>query len=364
MTQPWHYFLLYFVVGIILGTVLYRSDFCIAGILRDVFLFKDTARLWHLALAVLLTALLFALVQLAEPVRTDELISFGRISLLGMAGGLIFGIGMVLAGGCVFSTLYKMGGGNLSYLLAGLGIISGSILYAELFQWVQHLEQLLTVSWKTRLWSWNMPLLIALLISTLTLLITTGRRSQRWLLGSPVAGYLQPLYAAGGLALLNATVYFTSSLPLGISTAYAKIGAWLMSLFAPSHSAQLTYFNQPSLMITINDVVMSGGGGAQWDWFAYTEAALLIGILLGAFFTSLWLREFRISRLPPAQQGLMVFFGGILLALGARMAHGCNIKHLLGGLPLLSTQSFLFVGGMLLGIGLGTVILPRLLLRY
>ena len=363
MTQPWLYFLLYFVIGIILGTVLYRSDFCISGILRDVFLFKDTARLWHLTLAILCTALLFALVQLADPVRTDNLISFSRVSLLGVAGGFMFGIGMVLTGGCVFSTLYKMGSGNLTYLLAGFGIISGSVLYAELFPWVQHLEQLLTVSWKTRLWSWNQPLLIALLLCTLTLLIATGRRAQRWSLDMPVAGYLQPLYAAIFLAVLNAAVYFISTLPLGISTAYAKIGAWLMSLFAPSHSAQLIYFNQPSLMITINDVVMSGGGGPQWDWFAYTEGALLIGILLGAFFTSLWLREFRISPLPPPRQGVMVFFGGILLALGARIAHGCNIKHLLGGIPLLSTQSFLFVGGMVVGIGLGTLILPHLLLR-
>lgn len=363
MTQSWHYFLLYFVVGIILGSILYRSDFCMSGILRDVFLFKDTARLWHLTLAILLTAVLFALVQLVEPLRSDELISFRRVSLLGVAGGLIFGVGMVLAGGCVFSTLYKMGGGNLTYLLAGLGIISGSILYAELFPWVQHLEQLLSVGWATRLWSWNQPLLIFIVMSALTLLIATGRRSQRWLQDSPVAGYLQPLNAAGGLAVLNTVVYFTSSLPLGISTAYAKIGAWWMNLFAPSHAAQLTYYNRPSLVITINDVAMSGGGGPQWDWFAYTEGALLVGILLGAFFTSLWLREFRISGLPPLRQGIMVFFGGTLLALGARIAHGCNIKHLLGGVPLLSTQSFLFVGGMVVGIGLGTLILPRLLLR-
>ena len=46
-------------------------------------------------------------------------------------GGAVFGIGMVLAGGCVVSTHSKMAGGNLASMIAFIGMIAGSLLYAE-----------------------------------------------------------------------------------------------------------------------------------------------------------------------------------------------------------------------------------------
>lgn len=363
MFNPWTWFLFYFCIGLMLGVVLYRSDFCIAGILRDVFLFNDLARLRHLLLTVLLTALFFVLAAEAGLQPIANMTGLKQVSLLGVFGGLIFGFGMVLAGGCVFSSLYKMAGGNLAYLLVFVGILCGSLVYAEIFFWTQLFEQYLAPGWNVRLWPWDNRMLGLTLGSVIMVLLLTGTRTSPWIVKTYATSYLQPWRAAVYVALINSSVYLFSGQPMGISTAYAKIGAFFAQMIAPVHSSRLDYFNQSTLEVKIDGQLITGSGGPQWDLYAYTEGALLVGILFGAFMTAVFLREFRVSGFPPMRQGIMVFFGGVLLALGARLANGCNIKHLLGGLPLLSTQSVLFVAGMLVGISLGTKILPRLILR-
>lgn len=363
---PWLSFLFFFGIGLLLGNVLYRSDFCMAGILRDVFLFNDRALLRPLALAVILTLFLFLLAQTGGLVPPPPPPTFGAASLMGMLGGLLFGLGMVLAGGCVISTLYKMASGNLAHSLAFFGIIAGSLVYAEMHAPVRELARLTSLGLPTTLtgiWpaagrtmAWGAAL--AGLGSSLFWL-----RQGKLRVEAAAHGYLQPRRAAVILAVLNLAAYVASGWPIGLSTAYAKFGAMLETLLAPQHAAQLEYFRQPSLVAVIEGQALTGGGGPQFDLIFFTETALLFGVLAGAFLTALRLGEFRVYGLPPWRQGMAAFGGGMLIALGARLANGCNIKHLLGGLPLLSIQAIVFVSGMLAGAWLGARLLPRIILR-
>lgn len=362
----WLWFFAYLGIGLLLGTVLYRSDFCMAGMLRDAFLFRDRTRLRHLFLAVMLTLFLFLLVRESGWQTFESPAGFNRGSLLGAAGGVVFGIGMVLAGGCVFSTLYKMAGGNLTYVLVFCGIITGSLLYAEFFPRLHVLEQQLALGGAAglnQLWPQAARAASWLLVAGSVILFIRWQRQGRWQIHSAAEGFVQPWLAAVFLAWLNGAAYLLSGLPMGISTAYAKLGSFAENLFLPAHVAQLEYFNRITLVIKAGETFLYGGAGPRLDMVAYTEGALLLGILLGAFFNALLLGEFRIHGWPPMRQGGAAFAGGVLLALGARMANGCNIKHLLGGLPLLSFQSLLFFGGLLVGTWLGARLLPRIILR-
>lgn len=363
---PWLFFLFFFGIGLILGNVLYRSDFCMAGILRDVFLFNHRALLRPLFFAVVLTMLLFLLVQTGGLVAQTPPPTFGAVSLMGLLGGTLFGLGMVLAGGCVVSTLYKMAGGNLAHGLAFIGIVAGSLLYAEVHPPLQELGRLTSLGTSTTLteiWprAGRMAAWGAALAGTGISLLWLRQGKLR--VEAAAHGYLQPWQTAVILAFLNVAAYVASGWPIGLSTAYAKFGAMLETLLAPGHAAQLAYFRQPSLVVEIGSKTLTGGGGPQWDLIFFTETALIIGVLTGAFLTALRLGEFRISALPPWRQGMAAFGGGLLIAMGARLANGCNIKHLLGGLPLLSLQSIIFVGGMLVGARLGACLLPRIILR-
>ncbi|KIH75553.1 hypothetical protein GFER_16380 [Geoalkalibacter ferrihydriticus DSM 17813] len=337
----------------ILGTVLYRSDFCMAAILRDVFLFKDTARLRHLFLAVVLTLFLFLLLRAVGLSPADPYRGYGIVSLMGVGGGLIFGFGMVLAGGCVMSSLYKMASGNLSYVLVFFGMILGSMLYAELFPWLQEVERSLSLAMPAslfELWPRAMRWVAWTFIALAALLFVQWQRKGYWHLRVEVAGYLQPWLAALCLACISLALYLFSSVPLGISSGYAELAGFLGRMITPEHVASLEYFSRSEAMHLA-------------EGRRYGEVVLMAGVVFGAFVNAVALREFHVSPPPPLSQCGAAFAGGLLIALGARMAQGCNFKHLLGGLPLLSVQSLLFALGLILGVWLGARILPRLLLR-
>lgn len=339
------------IIGLALGNMLYRGDFCIAGILRDQFLFQDRTLLRPLLLAVGLTLLLFTLARYIGLVPAAPPPTFGPPSVASLAGGWLFGIGMVLAGGCVISTLYKMGSGNLSHGVAFVGIVAGSVLYAEL-------QPLLKGLLKTGGTS-GYPLLIqhwplTAEIINVTVILLTLFFALRWYRAgllqviAAANGYLQPWKIAVGLALLNLSAYLINGWPLGISTAYLRIGLWLEALFVPDHTQHAHALFQQNRLLA----------GATADPSLLNELPLMAGILGGACLTALFLKEFRVYGLPPWRQGLAAFIGGILIALGARLANGCNIKFLLGGLPLLSIEALLFVMSMLLGAWHGAQILP------
>src|SRR5512138_976060 len=110
-------------LGLAAGFVMHRSDFCIAGMFRDLVLFRRTVMIRSFVLLVAASMVLF------EAARRFGLLSAHPFPLLyaptaaNLVGGLLFGIGMVLAGGCVAGTLYKMGSGSCLSMTAFAGLV-------------------------------------------------------------------------------------------------------------------------------------------------------------------------------------------------------------------------------------------------
>ena len=353
-------------VGLVAGFFMHRSDFCLAGTFRDLFLFRSVRRLRALLLAVAASALLFETARLAGWLPYHPFPLFAPPSLANLVGGCLFGIGMVLAGGCVVGVLYKVGGGSLFAGIALLGLVAGSAVYAEMHVWWRGVSRTL-----------------ALHGSAITLPQLTGTHPAWWTAGlALVGGWLyrrwrpaadrEALPAAEGYVPLWVTALVLASLglfsalgtgmPMGITTAYAKVAAGLEELLWPGHAATLDYFSRQPFRYVLpgGGSVLSGGGGAALDVLALIQFPLIAGIVLGALASSLILGEFHPWRRPPLRQGLMVFAGGVIMALGSRMTPGCNVWHLLGGLPLLTMESLLFCGGLLPGTWLGGRLLRRL----
>jgi uncharacterized membrane protein YedE/YeeE len=121
-----------FVLGVVFGAISQRTNFCTMGSIADVFSFGDYTRLrqWLLAIAVAVlgTNLLGAsgLIDTADSFYTAP-----RLLLLShLVGGVLFGVGMVLAGGCPSRTLVRVGGGNLKSLI--VAIVIGVVGYLSL----------------------------------------------------------------------------------------------------------------------------------------------------------------------------------------------------------------------------------------
>jgi uncharacterized membrane protein YedE/YeeE len=111
--------MLSFLVGIIFGAVVNKTNFCTMGAVSDWVNMGNKGRLraWLLAIgiAILVTqALQYKnLIDLSSATYLTP--SFGWLGYL--SGGFLFGVGMTLASGCVNRTLIRVGGGNLKALV-------------------------------------------------------------------------------------------------------------------------------------------------------------------------------------------------------------------------------------------------------
>jgi hypothetical protein len=83
---------------------------------------------------------------------------------------------------------------------------------------------------------------------------------------------------------------------------------------------------------------------ASINWDAY----LVLGIIIGAFIAALIAGEFK-WRFPGWKMMGQTLLGGLLMGFGAVCAAGCNVTHILSGLPLLSFGSLLAAISIALG---------------
>src|SRR5512139_4010912 len=91
--------------GLTTGYVMHRSDFCVTAMFRDLFLVGDRFLLRMLVLLVVVSMAAFELGRLGGLLTPYPFPLLGPASLASLIGGAVFGIGMVLAGGCVVGTL-------------------------------------------------------------------------------------------------------------------------------------------------------------------------------------------------------------------------------------------------------------------
>jgi len=325
-------------LGLVFGAVVQRSRFCLLAAVSNQVLMGDrrqlNAYLVALAVAILGTQALDSggWVAIAESSYRGA-----RIDWLGTTlGGLLFGFGTTLAGGCAARTLVGAAEGNGGALLALLAFA----LAATATQFGA-LEPL-------RTW-----LLAASAVES-----PVGDSSLAALLGVP-AWALAVLVAGTGVALVVASA--ADHRGGGLLGAGAAVGAlvvagwWLtgyaaQDAFSATRPASLT-FSGP--VARVSEYLLAGrDSGSGFD------LALAAGALGGAWLSSLLSRQ---RRWVPPDPGHVRhnLAGGALMGVGAILAGGCNIGQGLSGMSTLSFGSLLAVIGILLGMRLGIAWLQR-----
>lgn len=346
---------------------MHRSGFCLVGPFRDLFLFRSGFLARNLLLAVVASMVLF------EGARRLGLLPFYPFPMLGfpsvthLIGGGIFGIGMVLAGGCVVGVLYRMGAGNLVAGRAFLGLLAGSAVYAEIHPAWSVVKDRGTLSqgWSTIPQALGVDpgiLVLALAIPSFVMFLrwcADGTWSRRGVLPRGDV----PMWAAAiGLSILGTASYVLSGMPIGITTSYAKMAGWVESVLAPNHFATLDFFRSVSLNVASpTGQILRGGPAPVLDAVAAIQFPLIAGVVLGSTLSAVLLSEFRVYRGVPAPQFAAGFAGGILMGLASRMGSGCNVWHLLGGVPILAAPSLLFAAGLFPGAWIGTLLLRKII---
>ena len=120
----------YLIFGVVFGMILQRSRFCFTAAFRDPVITGSTSLTRAVFLAIAVGTIGFSALSLysistgGKPMGTD---SVAPLSILTVIGGVMFGIGMVTAGGCASGTLMRVGEGFQLQWVALLCFMLGSV---------------------------------------------------------------------------------------------------------------------------------------------------------------------------------------------------------------------------------------------
>ncbi|MCC5846845.1 MAG: YeeE/YedE family protein [Verrucomicrobia bacterium] len=157
-----------------------------------------------------------------------------------------------------------------------------------------------------------------------------------------------PYLVGTGIGVLSWLTFYFSDKAIGASSFYAHIAGFVGKRIAPVRTKSLTYFkdNPPSV-------------GWGFVFVPAIIAGAAISSLTGGEFTNEWLHPMWEARFGDsiALRAAVGLGGGMLMALGARLAGGCTSGHGISGTLQLNPGSWitlicLFIGGVAVAIPL------------
>ncbi len=129
---------LFWMIGICFGVILQKSRFCFTASMRDPSLTGSTSLTKAVLVALAITTIGFTAIRFglfSNGLLNSQQISVPPISITTVIGAFMFGIGMVISGGCASGTLMRVGEGFLMQILTLVFFITGSLWGAHNFGW-------------------------------------------------------------------------------------------------------------------------------------------------------------------------------------------------------------------------------------
>ncbi|MHA1152191.1 MAG: YeeE/YedE family protein [Alphaproteobacteria bacterium] len=329
-----------FGLGLVFGVTVQRSNFCTMGSISDIVFMGDWNRFraWMLAIAVAVLG--------SQALHVSETVDLGETIYLttnlgwfgAVLGGLMFGFGMTMTGGCANKTLVRIGGGNLKSVIVFL--FMGIFAYMTL--------RGLTGMARVRIEGFSNLDLEAL-----------GLESQgipdilSALLGLPtaVARGATVLVLAGGLLW-----FCFRSAAFRASRRDVAAGLILGALVPAGWYATgvIGYDEFEPLPLTSYTFVAPAGNAIQY-LMTFTGStidfgiAAVGGVIAGGFLAAKASGQFRIEAFLDAADMQRHIFGGALMGMGGIMALGCTIGQGVTGLSTLAIGSVIALTSIVAG---------------
>ncbi len=129
---------IFWMAGIAFGFSLQRSRFCFTASMRDPLLTGVTSVFRAVLVAFAITSIGFWAIKFGAHIQGLPIPGMGYVVPISFAtaiGAIIFGIGMVIAGGCASGTLMRVGEGFVMQILSLTFFVIGSLIGAHDFGW-------------------------------------------------------------------------------------------------------------------------------------------------------------------------------------------------------------------------------------
>jgi len=249
------------------------------------------------------------------------------IAWSGIFGGLLFGIGAVFNGGCAFSTLIRLGNGNLGMLVT----LSGFVVGATIVELAKFRVDGIGIDPVAPLFEMNF--VMATIFGSFITIWMAWEFVRLWRTAS--------IHRPGALLLSPKFRLSTGAAVIGVSNGilYTYIGTW-----SYTHTLRVSVEQQ----IITADAGSSQASAAMLWW-------LFLALIAGVVVSSVLRRRFVFDRRnltgPPR-----FLLGGVLMGLGAAFVPGGNDVLLLNAIPGLSPHALPAYLSMLAGIAIALMV--------
>lgn len=370
---------LFLVTGLALGYILTRSKYGFAGGIKRIYLTGEGSLTRSLLLMFVISIVAAAGIHYGaaqkggivayKAVEGDMVIPgsgfVAPADLTTVIGGILFGIGMMLGGGCASGTLTDSGEGSARGWIVTIFFCIGGILGHWMLPWW---GASVFSSVGTRLYLPDVfGYLGATIISLLILLGLYGitqsyenkRRNQGTLTEIVYEGYEKPLsevkeykffsketyhklfverwsFTRGGILIAVMFVFImnTTGSSWGASGPYTLWGVWFFQKLGISFSSPAF----EGVVKTVNNGLINN-----------TVSIRNIGIMSGAVIALLLAGRFKFDFNFKVKDTVFYALGGILMGYGAKVAGGCNVGALYSGIANFSLSGWLFMASLILG---------------
>ena len=321
-------------IGGVFGFVLQRGRFCINSAFREV-LFQDYTMLRAYLLAVAVTMIGANLIEdlgWLQPLAdgsAGQLYRQAFVPWSNILGGYIFGMGIVLAGGCGSGILYRVGEGNLAYVFAVFGFFFGIAITK--FGFLKPVYD----------WTISTPIFIGPnsdVVPTLDNLLGVNK----WIIIAVVSAVIL-FFVYQGKPFVKAKKGYSWSL-VGLLAGLVAVAAFWASDYYGGRASGLSFtgpVREFFLALLFGNSQAAGSDKTQTLFgVTYSWSALYVfAVPIGAFISGKLLKEVKL-KVPPADELIKVLLGGFIMGIGAQMGGGCNIGHSLTGVSTLALSSW------------------------
>lgn len=340
-------------IGMVFGALISRTNFCTMGSLSDIANFGDWRRFrsWVLATAVAMLGVLWiersGLGDMTNSLYTAPNLMWGGH----IAGGLIFGVGMVLSGGCVSKNLVRAGSGDLRalivlWLIGGTAYMTIGGLFAE-----------------SR---------VAFINATSFDLAEAGFADQR--IGSIVSGVTgmarENAQTIAALVIAGAIfVYAFADSGFRKSPSHVIAGLGIGLCVAAGWTLTALTFDEFADNPTLASLSYVRPAGDSIDYFMRFTAdktisfavATTVGALLGAFLMAVVRGKFHLATFSDPSDTLRNLGGAVMMGFGGVTALGCTIGQAVTGFSTLAVGSLITFLAIIAGGFLGIKALERMM---
>lgn len=332
-------------IGFVFGFIVLRTNFCTMGSISDFMSFGDFRRFrsWMLAIAVALVGVwvlqFVGVVNTADSIYLTPNLGWGGA----VVGGLMFGFGMVFAGGCLSKNLVRAGAGDLRSLLVLM--MTGLFGFMTIGGLIGPLRVMLFGPLTVNMGDFGMQ---TQGLGELTSNVTG--------LDLSTASLVVVLVVAAGLGFFVFKDKGFRSSPshviAGIGIGLCVLAGWFLTglaydEFAPVAPISLSYVRPTG--DTLDYLMRFTALGAP-----SFGVVTLVGALLGGFVGSLTSKSFHFATFANVQDTYRNMFGAAFMGIGGVLALGCTVGQGLTGISTLAIGSVIaflaIVGGGIAGI--------------